>query len=154
MFRTEQPPILNSVLFILGKWGPVWLIVYGFYCLYNQWDLLLTFVGFVLFNDILNRTLKQLIREERPRQWTTDKTHFLYYGMPSGHAQHAFFVAAFLLLANNPNLYFLLPMCVVILLERVYSRQHTIKQVFVGSILGIGLAFLAHRTLNEIRKIQ
>jgi len=145
--------MIDYALFILGKWGPVWLIVYGLYCLHNNWDLLLTFVLFVVFNDIVNRTLKEIIREERPQPWTKDKTHFLYYGMPSGHAQHSVFVAAFLLLANNPNIYFLLPMCAVILFERVHSRQHTVKQVIVGSILGIGLAFLAHRTLTEIRKM-
>lgn len=108
------------------------------------------------------------------------------FGMPSGHSQHAWFFATFLILelsryyklhvtcssdTNNcnpdhtesiitkhPLLIIILSILLVSFATIVsYSRVsidkcHTIQQVIVGGILGIGFAFLSHWIISIILK--
>jgi len=116
-------------------------------------------------------------------------TPAITFGMPSGHSQHAWFFATFIILElcryyklhtnsnstdnlnTHNNIYFTdniitkHPIIIVILSLLLiafaslvsYSRIsidkcHTIQQVIVGAIIGIGLAFLSHWTISIILK--
>lgn len=154
--------IESILLYVLGKWGPAWLGLYGAYVLSHNMAILLIYIAAVTINDILNRLLKVWLKEERPNIWTNDKKHFLYYGMPSGHAQHVAFMATFIYLLTHcsafqlpssmkigckeltkekANMYLVLAITAITMFERIYSGQHTVKQVVVGAIIGIIFAF-------------
>jgi hypothetical protein len=68
-----------------------------------------------------------------------------YYGMPSGHMQHALFITVFLWLVN-PS-WAVLCICVtitgIILLERYNTKRHTLEQLFVGGISGSAVAYIS-----------
>ena len=66
------------------------------------------------------------------------------YGMPSGHAQAAGFLFASQLLKKNP--YWFLP-SILISVNRIYEKHHTIQQVIVGYLLGILFAVLANKNI-------
>ena len=66
------------------------------------------------------------------------------YGMPSGHAQHCGYILAFVtLVLNNPlitGLYSILSL--ICLYQRYLYQNHTILQVAVGFIIGLGVGYL------------
>jgi membrane-associated phospholipid phosphatase len=68
---------------------------------------------------------------------------FDLFGMPSGHAQSAFFSTIYIYLAlkdvNITLIYFALS--ILICVQRVYSNYHSVSQVLIGSIVGILLAY-------------
>ena len=136
-------PILEILLYVLGKWGPLWLGLYAFYIFQNNGNMLWMFSMGLLFNAVLNHILKVTIKEERPLKWVDDETHTFYYGMPSGHAQQSVFMATFLYLQGNvPYMHYVWFLCGIVMFERVYTQQHSLKQVLVGAIIGGALAYI------------
>lgn len=106
--------------------------------------LILAIVG-VLLNE---KVLKRVIQEPRPAASASKS-----YGMPSGHATncYAWMVWCVVEILTNPSsssgltwLLVILALCVLgpVPLARVYLRDHTVKQVLVGCVVGtmIGLA--------------
>ena len=66
------------------------------------------------------------------------------YGMPSGHAQAAGFLFASQLLNKNP--YWFLP-SILISINRIHKKHHTIQQVLAGYLLGILFAVLSNKNI-------
>lgn len=119
-------------------------------------------VGLV-FNEYINWTLKHWIKEPRP---LADRTG---YGMPSSHAQFmSFFLVSCLVLTKSPSasasaereyhgmwlsrrgrrLVVLLAWisCLLVCYSRVYLGYHSMFQVQVGFMTGVGLAIVYYRT--------
>ena len=81
------------------------------------------------------------------------------FGMPSGHSQSVLFFATFWIMyiliefkdkkSNNDIIYkcssiiYLMIVCIVVMYNRYYFRYHTIEQIMVGGVIGIGLGVLA-----------
>ena len=100
------------------------------------------FVFYILLNCILNVALKYSIKEARPEGsspyiWDSE------YGMPSGHAQISFFIAFYKWnkIRKEVNI-MLLSLAILTGIQRIYTKNHTSKQVFVGALVGIILAKL------------
>lgn len=144
----EAIRIVEFLLYVLGKGGYFWLAIYALYALYGKTVRMWVFVAGFVLNDVLNRVLKMVIREERPQPWTSDKSHYLYYGMPSGHAQHMFFIATFLYLQGDVSyMPYVWILCFIVVFERIYSKQHTWKQVLVGACIGTTFAYMLYKNL-------
>ena len=125
-----------NILYQLGKYGPAILLILSWYLLWDNKNLLFFFtIGFFI-NIILNLFLKGIIQEPRPlydiKEFYLIKIHskpFFYkdgipfnlFGMPSGHAQMAFFITIFMYLSlkNNKILYFYLIFSLLIFYQRV-----------------------------------
>ncbi|KAG5959857.1 hypothetical protein E4U58_004824 [Claviceps cyperi] len=120
--------------------------------------------------EVLNFLLKRLIKEERPR-----RIHGKGYGMPSSHAQFVAFwsvsLALFLLLRHKPcatrkphraRPWSLLERTVISLAagglaaatawSRIYLNYHTPRQVFVGSAMGVLVAFAWYGVTSVVRQ--
>ncbi|KAA8643300.1 hypothetical protein EYZ11_002340 [Aspergillus tanneri] len=130
-------------------------------------EVLLMFAG-QMGCEALNFILKRIIKEQRPKQMFGKG-----YGMPSSHAQFAFYfavyLALFLLFRHAPTLppseaklrFFIRLMLALgacfgagaVALSRVYLNYHTPKQVLVGCIVGVGCAF-AWFLATEILRTQ
>lgn len=78
----------------------------------------------LLVNIVINIVLKEIIQELRPNCPSCS------LGMPSGHAQLAFFLAGY---SENPLMFVLASL---IAISRVIFGYHTVNQVIVGSIIG------------------
>lgn len=76
----------------------------------------------------------------------------LYYSFPSGHATCAFSLyLALCLIVKNKNykiLFFLLAFLVGY--SRIYLSQHFLGDVYLGSIIGVGVTILVFRAIQKI----
>ena len=154
--------ILHNILFTLGEYSPVILIIPTLTLLYNKPTLYYYYIFGLVINSMLNITLKLLIKEPRPlknananetKNENTDTSlafsnlaHFDNYGMPSGHAQIVFFSSIYIWSAFKNIKLSLVYLCIslITLYQRVKYNKHTISQVIVGSIIGSLMAALTY----------
>jgi membrane-associated phospholipid phosphatase len=141
---------MKKMLDIIGTTAPYTLLITSIFLLRNlKYYLIFYILGFGL-NNILNIILKLLIKEPRPK----DDTKFLEfignrigyneYGMPSGHAQNCFFSLVYITLVLNQPFITLwyVGISFICLIQRYEYKNHTLTQLFVGSIVGSLFAYL------------
>lgn len=155
-----------SILYELGAYGPVLLIILSWYLLWNNNNLFFYYTIGIFANSILNIIFKGIIQEPRPmfddkkiRLLKTHGKHFFYqngipfdiFGMPSGHAQASFFSTVFIYLALNQKnlLYIYLPLTLLTCYQRVKFEYHYISQVIVGGIVGSAFSYLVYNLARE-----
>ncbi len=151
-----------NILYELGQYGLILLIVLSWYLLWEHNNLFFYFTVGILANIILNLFLKGVFQEPRPlyddKQFYLLKTHaksfffkdgipFNFFGMPSGHAQMAFFITMFMYLSlkNKKLLYFYLILSLLICYQRVKFEYHSVLQVIVGSITGLLFGYFLYQ---------
>ena len=131
-------------------------------CYNEQYLDLLWFLVALYLNTILNRLLKILFKHERP----IDEAKFLVsdcynqknkaYGMPSGHSQTSMFSFTYLFLTTqniHPWILVLAFMVIILMLiQRLVFKNHTITQLIIGGIIGILFAYMVVIIKNKINK--
>lgn len=147
---------IRNLFIFLGENGP--FLLYFIICilLWNKSNLFWYYNIGIIVNIFFNIFLKLLWKEPRPNE---DKRVFqialrqknpifydggLYYnifGMPSGHAQTAFFSTAFIIQHNKKYAPFLILFSLLIICQRIYFSHHSFSQVLVGSIVGAVLGY-------------
>lgn len=151
--------ILSNILSVLshiGNNGPFILFIFSIILLKNIPNALYYYVvGFIL-NFVLNIFLKATIQQPRPKydddlfKLTLNhlKKHnsivpFDMYGMPSGHSQSVIYSTIFiyLVLKDTKITLFYLFISLITIGQRVGGLHHTIFQVIVGSLIGIGFGY-------------
>ncbi len=149
-----------------GAYGPVILYFLSIYLLWNQHNLFFYYNVGIFVNAILNLILKGLIQEPRPsedpktfRLALSHGKRFLFkdgiphdiFGMPSGHAQSAFFSTLFIYLSfRKTNLiYIYLLISMLIMAQRVIYNYHTILQVMIGAFIGSGFGYFVYLLARE-----
>jgi len=143
---------MKKIFDTIGTTAPYTLFIISVFLLRNlKYYLFFYIFGFGL-NNLLNITLKLLIREPRPR----DDTKFLEfignrvgydkYGMPSGHAQNCFYSLIYITLVLNQPMITLLYVGIsfICIVQRYEYKNHTLTQLFAGSIVGILFAYLIY----------
>ena len=143
---------MKKIFYIIGTTAPYTLFIISIFLLRNlKYYLFFYILGFSL-NNLLNISLKLLIKEPRPQ----DDTKFIEllgnrvghdkYGMPSGHAQNCFFSLVYITLAlNQPTItLFYIGMSFICIIQRYEYKNHTLIQLFFGSIVGILFAYLIY----------
>jgi membrane-associated phospholipid phosphatase len=159
--------VLPSIIDSVGHYGPTITFGMTFYCLLERTPYLMVFFSGSILNVFLNKTLKVLFKEPRPRGQIpfidhNDLTGVEQYGFPSGHAQMSFFALAFLYFVEGPLvvLYIMSFFCFLTLYQRWKYRRHSVKQLVFGSFFGILFAYIlvymtknfldGHKTYNII----
>ena len=149
-----------------GGYGPLFLIIYSLYLLWDKHNYYFYYVVGIFINSILNLILKGIIQQPRPMEDTkmfnlalTHGKRFIFknglpydiFGMPSGHAQTCIFSTAFiyLVLRQNNILFIYLIISLITFLQRITFNHHTSLQVFVGSIVGLGFAYFMYSLAKE-----
>ena len=139
---------MTSQLGRLGYIGPLLLfgITGAILVSVHSIDSLMPYTVWQLLNLLLNKALKETIRQPRPAgAWDGPKESIDQYGMPSGHAQIIFSQCGLLLyMAFYKQTRWLitalaLGLACVTAWQRVAYNRHTLLQVIVGAL--IGLAF-------------
>ena len=155
-----------SILYELGSYGPILLIILSWYVLWEHKNLFFYFNAGLFANSILNLILKGIIQDPRPmfdskkiKLMTTHASDYFFqngipfdiYGMPSGHAQASFYITVFLYLSlkHTNLLYLCILFSLLICYQRVKFNFHSISQVIVGGIVGSGFAFIVYQLARE-----
>ena len=113
-----------------------------------------------MVNIYLNEFLKLIIIEPRPSnqiKYLDDEylTGSHVYGMPSGHAQNAFFFIVYLMLLKGINTVTLISLFIgfITLYQRWKYRKHDVKQLSVGAIIGSVFGyFMYHLTTYYLHR--
>jgi membrane-associated phospholipid phosphatase len=146
--------LLNPFIRNFGKIGPLLLFVNSLYLLWHKDNLFYYYLYGVFLNAILNLVLKGIIKEPRPLEdpklFNIALKHSIrfkfingyphdIFGMPSGHAQSAFFSTIFIYLALKDikiSLGYLF-IALLTMYQRVLFKDHSVIQVIAGAIVGI-----------------
>lgn len=133
----------------LGFFGPIILFIIDIIYLLNQPLYLYLYICLFFVNSLINKGLKIWIQQSRPLNGKSfigeTYENMDIYGMPSGHAQSTFFSLTYLFLVKK-NIYVLicsLFLACLTVLQRFKYRNHTSLQLFIGSGLGICVAYLS-----------
>jgi len=150
----------------LGNYAPFILVAWSWQLLWGHSNLFFYFNVGLFFNAVLNLLLKGFIQEPRPmfdskkiKLMASHASHFFFqngipfdiYGMPSGHSQAVFFMTTFIYLSlkHTGVLYAYLLFSLLVCSQRVGFHYHTVAQVVVGAIAGIGVATMVYRLARE-----
>jgi membrane-associated phospholipid phosphatase len=139
----------------IGYYGPYGLSMLSILILI--WYKLFTLLAFFClgwgFNSLINFFLKGVIKDPRPyedkhlhslHRFTDKRISIDKFGMPSGHAQTAFYCTIFMWFSLKHvwiTLFFLV-ISLNTLYQRIKYKNHTEKQVIVGSFIGAIIGFL------------
>jgi membrane-associated phospholipid phosphatase len=155
-----------TILYELGAYGPIILILYSWYLLWDNKNLFFYYTVGIFANAILNLIFKGIIQEPRPmfdnKKVRLLRTHgkeafyqngipFDIFGMPSGHAQASLFstVFVYLTLKQTNILYIYIPLILLTCYQRVKFDYHTISQIIVGGITGAAFAYFVYQLARE-----
>lgn len=146
-----------NILSYTGIKGYYILLVASIILLRNTHHFLALYLAGFGFNYLINILLKSILKQPRPNEnEALFNIHVLHhkhigidrYGMPSGHAQMAFFSTIFVYLSLHSHKYinYILLLFIIITLitcsQRVVFNEHTITQVLVGAIVGSIVAYI------------
>ena len=169
----------GSILYTLGRYGPFIMFIISLIILKAKAVTSETYVlGFVM-NTLINPIIKLIIKQRRPDKEksttylsaTIDKsknpndlkhppsfveqaTDAHRYGMPSGHAQTAFFSLVYIWLAYQHNIVtslFLL-LTIITCIQRIIARKHYLDQVICGALIGGLIAYFFFTTMKQLLK--
>jgi membrane-associated phospholipid phosphatase len=144
----------KKFIYNFGKTGPFILFLSSLYLLWKKSNSFYYYVCGIFLSEILNLVLKGIIKEPRPSEdpklfnialkhsirfkFANGYPHDIF-GMPSGHAQSAFFSTIFIYLTlKDVKISFLyLIVSLLTMYQRVIFNEHTVLQVFAGALVGI-----------------
>jgi len=155
-----------DILYEVGGYGPIFLIVFSWYLLWDNKNLFFYYTVGLFANAVLNIIFKGIIQEPRPifdsKKIHLLKTHgkdyffqngipFDMFGMPSGHAQTSLFSIVFIYLSlKQTNLmYIYIPMTLLICYQRVKYEFHSISQILVGAVIGAFFSYFVYNLARE-----
>ena len=141
---------LEYLIHTIGFNGPIILFFSTIINIRNHHIFVFFYLIFSIISVIINKLLKILIKEKRPYgneiYKDTSDMKIEKYGMPSGHSQNVFFSVMISWLVTHSTKYLLFDLIIslITVYQRWHEKKHTIKQLFVGSIVGIVLAFVTY----------
>ena len=140
--------------------GPIILLTITTLLLWKKEILLFYFILGAIINIATNFFLKDLFKEARP----SDNQQIIQlainngkrfgsqvYGMPSGHAQTAFYCTVFIFLSiqNWKIVTFYMTMSLFTCYQRYIYKEHTLWQLFVGALVGSVMASITFNTSKK-----
>lgn len=151
-----------DILDILGYYGPnililgnIWFLRYRLFHVF----LFLVYTCIALFIVI---QMKVMIKEPRPYGYHSYHNHewmALYatyngveqYGMPSGHSALVFFSLFYLWWMKPMPWYMIFGLFIsgLTVAQRYKYRKHSISQLVVGALLGVGLSYVAYMATTQ-----
>ena len=112
------------------------------------------YLVFMLFNLFVNKILKKIIQSPRPVNHDKNMIYKTFektsgtetYGMPSGHAQSVSFSTLYMYLVTKSENLLIGSSFIssLTLLQRYRFKRHSIRQLFVGSVIGCLVAYMSY----------
>lgn len=138
---------MNYTFDTIGFIGPIILIIISIITLLNQRVYLISYLAFLFGNTAINGMLKHIIKQDRPtdgKSIMNEPYNGIHkYGMPSSHAQSAFFSMTYLYLIKDlPGIIIVVAfISALTMYQRWKYRQHTLEQLCVGAFIGVCVAY-------------
>ena len=142
---------VSDIAFQLGEYGPYIMFLLKYYTIDPNYRI--EFLQLLFLNIVVNTILKYSIQEKRPIH-NTNYVLAPNYGMPSLHSQLAIFMVLY-----RYNIYkiynssqciqntiihsILVFLMILVSMQRIYSGNHSLKQVIVGLCVGILFVFVS-----------
>lgn len=139
---------------LIGFVGPILLAGITIINLWNMYRFLITYFVFFAVNIRINKLLKLWIREPRPSGGKSILgevyTGADEYGMPSAHAQTAFYSLFYLYLVGSNITWLVTGLYIAFLTmyQRWSYHRHSIAQLFIGGLVGGTMAYIAKRSAD------
>ena len=142
---------------LIGYYGPMIQIVITSAQLFMQKYYLAGYITFLFINMFLNKWLKLHYKESRPSNEAETGAPFDIsdpnifgmpsadnYGMPSGHSQSILYSVSYLYFVTRSTLFLILGLMLsaITIYQRWQFKRHTVKQLAVGSAIGILMGYL------------
>jgi membrane-associated phospholipid phosphatase len=144
---------INKIIFN----GPYIFTIIVIFNLYKQIKYLTGFLFFFIVNGFMNKILKNIIQDPRPKMFNKINDGGRYtkteqYGMPSGHSQSIFFAIMYswMVTKNVTLCLFGLFMASFILYQRWEDKKHTVAQLAVGCIVGLFIGWSSYKITKKI----
>ena len=140
---------------MIGFTGPLILMFIVIFYLWNQKSYLTVYLFFYILNVFLNTLLKINIMQDRPSNGRSivDEHYNGYqkYGMPSTHAQTAAFSIMFLYLVKKSEKLLIIGifLAILTLYQRYVYNRHTLQQLFIGTCVGVLVAYIGYDITNR-----
>ena len=137
----------------IGFFGWQISVLYTTYVLYfiNINYSILFFILFLL-SGLFNKLIKELYYSPRPKNCTkflvSDVCMKGTNGMPSGHTQITTFALTTAYLFTHKYLYSSIALFLITFIQRIVYKNHTILQLFVGSIVGFLLGWMFYELIQ------
>ena len=142
--------MIETIYNNVGFFGPYILTLFSIFYMfrtpnYNMW----LFISFNLINVVLNFVLKNVIKEPRPDNekefMNIQRLNIDKYGMPSGHAQVAWYNVGILVLNSVPLSIKILSLSIacLTLYQRYIFNNHSVDQLIVGTVVGLLFAYIS-----------
>ena len=154
----------NAFLLYTGYFGHYILAILSLFAFIQRKTLLFGVISGYFVNKYINTDIKRLYKEARPSHKyhyvTTDFSEKIIpastlgvqeYGMPSGHSQNAWFFTSFLYfsLKTLPLTALFATISCITGIQRVLYKNHTIKQVLMGAIIGGLFGYLWYHIITN-----
>ena len=154
-----QSQIIHAIHLVAYS-GPVILIASSLYLLWKKETQLFYFTLGAMINIASNFLLKDIFKQPRPSgnqqiiQLAINNGKHLgsqVYGMPSGHAQTAFYCTAFIFLSfkNWKMTAFYAAMSLLTCYQRYVYKEHTLWQLIVGALVGLVMSTIAFKASQK-----
>lgn len=131
----------------MGFMGPFILLGIGIWQLWGNHGFWGAYLVVFMMNSFINKIAKVIVKQPRPLDGESimDENYVgaEMYGMPSAHAQSVFSSVTFLYLVKESPAWLLggLFIAGLTVYQRWKYRRHTMEQLGVGAILGMGVAY-------------
>lgn len=139
----------------LGDHGELWIffILYFFFIKKDRDTGILAGVSFVIEVILISLILKPIF--SRPRPFLKETMEIIIKiphgsSFPSGHSASSFAVASLFFFQDVKHRWFYLVLATLMAFSRLYLFVHYPSDVFVGSLLGIAIAYLVFRYQDKI----
>uniref|UniRef100_A0A6C0ER22 Phosphatidic acid phosphatase type 2/haloperoxidase domain-containing protein n=1 Tax=viral metagenome TaxID=1070528 RepID=A0A6C0ER22_9ZZZZ len=159
--------LIEKLIYKLGKYGPIILLLYSLFLLWNNENLFFYYTIGIFVNSLLNLILKGILQHPRPSEDPKEfelalknGKRFIFkdgiiphdiFGMPSGHTQSAVFssVYIYLSLRQVKVFVFYLVISLITIYQRIKYNYHTLLQTIIGGIIGIMFAYYVYYLAQE-----
>lgn len=153
---------IKKIFYNTGQYSYAILFFLSIFLLRDKSNLCFYYVFGIFVNCLLNIVLKLVFKQPRPSEDPEKfklmvqnsvkyKVSHDIFGMPSGHAQFAFFSLTFIyftLLNNDISLFYLF-ISLLTICQRVIYKYHTIFQVIVGALVGSVFGYFVFELAKE-----
>ena len=145
--------------YAIGYFGEYIIFLITCALIFNQRLFFVFYLLFFTLNRIINQYLKKIFKGSRPfhpkKYLESDKFTKKASGMPSGHAQISFFSIVYGYLVNRQFIpWSLLSLLIgfILIYERYVFRNHTVKQLVYGLLIGSILGYISYYIVKLIEK--
>lgn len=158
LIQTISNPVFDqffSVFTRLNDHGELWILILFFVGIKNKNKkiIYLGMITIILEFVLISGVLKPLV--QRPRPYMDFPFELLIkepsgWSFPSGHAASSFSIAGIIFFMKEPRRWFYMFLAALMAFSRLYLYVHYPSDVFLGSILGLLLAYFVVKNEDKL----